>query len=213
MSARPESDGPLTARAEQSAGDQLARSWQDSTGRPNAVASIEFVRSLHFALLETFGDDTQDVLYRIGYEWGLRDMTALRRRLRDEPGAASTPGPAEAQAAFDQWWQPLLAGGWGSSSLSPTSKTRGIATIDLRNSLVADALPGADYPVCHLYAGLFAGALSLIERAERHGVEISCRAVGDTACIFVIAPAAEIDAIETWRQQGIVAGEIVSRLR
>lgn len=213
MPARPDSDGSPIPTAERAVAGWFDRSLQDSDGRLVAVAAIEFVRSLHFALLEAFADDTQDVLYRIGYEWGLREMTALNRRLRDEFGAESDLWQMDSKFVLESWWAPLLAGGWGSWTLAPTSKARGISAIEVRNSIVATALPGADYPVCHLYAGLFAGGLSFFERAERHAVEISCRAVGDAACIFIIAPAAEVDPVETWRQQGIATTEILERLR
>jgi predicted hydrocarbon binding protein len=212
MPSRTDSDGP-TPTAERAPEEWFARSFRDAAGQPMPVASIEFVRSLHFTLLETFGDDTQDVLYRIGYEWGLREMTALSRRLREGTAPSGNLWQMDVKSVLETWWAPLLAGGWGAWTLTATSKARGISAIEMHNSIVASALPGADFPVCHLYAGLFAGGLSFFERAERHGVEISCRAVGDPACTFVIAPAGEVDPVETWRQQGVAMTEIIGRLR
>lgn len=213
MPPRPVSDGPPSPTPERAPINSFARSFSDAEGRPVGVAGIEFVRSLHFALLETFGDDTQDVLYRIGFEWGLREMTGLNARLRDEFGRESDLWQMDVKFVLETWWAPLLAGGWGTWTLQSTSKSRGVSVFDVQNSLVAAALPGADFPVCHLYAGLFAGGLSFLERAERHGVEINCRAVGDAACLFVIAPTAEVDGVETSRQQGTATAEIIRQLR
>ncbi|HUR58493.1 MAG TPA: V4R domain-containing protein [Opitutaceae bacterium] len=212
MSSRTDSDGSKPT-AELPPAEGFARSLQSGGGLPVAVATIEFVRSLHFTLLETFGDDTQDVLYRLGYEWGLREMTALHSRLREKSGKPGELWQMEVKTVLEAWWAPLLAGGWGAWTLTSTSKARGISAVEMRNSIVAAALPGADFPVCHLYAGLFAGGLSFLERAERHGVEITCRAVGDAACTFIIAPAGDVDPVETWRQQGVAAPEIIGRLR
>jgi uncharacterized protein len=189
------------------------RALRDADDRPQPVGPLEFVRSLHFQMLETFGDDTQDMLYRNGYEWGLQEMRALNARLRAEYGAESDLWQMDPKFVLESWWAPLLAGGWGVWSINPTAKARGITVIDLRNSLVADALPGAEFPVCHLYAGLFAGAFSFFERTERHGVEINCRAAGAEMCTFVIGPGSEIDSVETSRQQGASAADLVARFR
>ena len=189
------------------------RALRDAEDRPQPAAPLEFVRSLHFRMLETYGDDTQDMLYRSGYEWGLQEMKALNGRLREEYGGDSDLWQMDPKFVLDSWWAPLLAGGWGVWSISAAAKARGVTVIDLRHSLVADALPGAEYPVCHLYAGLFAGGLSFFERAERHGVEISCRAVGAEMCTFVIGPGGDIDSVEASRQQGASVADIVARFR
>jgi uncharacterized protein len=78
---------------------------------------------------------------------------------------------------------------------------------------VVAALGVSARPVCHWYAGLFAGAWSFIQRAERHAVEFECSAVSAAACQFVVGPGPEIDAVETWRQDGVSAAEILRRVR
>ncbi len=186
---------------------------RNDDGRRRGFVSAEFVRSLHFSVLETFGDQTQDILYQTGFEWGLQDMSGLSRRLRDEYGTAGDLWQMEPQFVFDTWWSPLAAGGWGAWELAFATQARGVAVIDVRHSLVAASLGAADDPVCHLYAGLFAGALSFFDRAERHAVEIRCQSVGDSVCTFVIGPGADIDAVETWRQQRVAPADILARLR
>jgi predicted hydrocarbon binding protein len=116
---------------------------------------------------------------------------------------------------LDRWWSPLAQAGWGTVTLDVSSLSRGFAFIELRHSTVVAALAGpnrATEPLCHLYAGLFAGALSFFERAERHGVEIQCAALGAPACRFAVGPGSQIDEVEMWRKQGIAPDEIRRRL-
>jgi predicted hydrocarbon binding protein len=170
------------------------------------------VRELHFAIIQQLGERAQDALYRMGYEWALQTML---QQVRDMRAQASN-------SSFDFWQQPLpevLTGwwtsfatlGWGAATFDFQASARQVVFVDLRQSIVADAMPGADNPVCHLYAGLFAGVLSFFTRTERHAVEIACTAMGHNNCQFVIGPGAEVDAAETWRQQGTAAPEILRR--
>lgn len=192
---------------------QMQGVLRDEDGRRRGFVSAEFVRALHFSVLEVFGDDTQDILYQTGFEWGLQDMTGLSQRLRDEYGAGGDLWQMDPKFVLDTWWSPLAAGGWGAWELAFATQARGVIVIDMRHSLVAASLGPVEHPVCHLYAGLFAGALSFFDREERHGVEIRCQAMGDPVCTFVIGPGADIDAVESWRQQGMPTEEILRRLR
>ena len=186
------------------------------TGSGSRVAafSSDWIGLLHISIIESFGESAQDVLYRAGYEWGLRDMARMHQAQPAREGAPNQKPPtAETKSSLESWWQPLTASGWSACAfdLSPWEQ-RGMAFADLKNSVVAAALEGADQPVCHLFAGLFAGAVSYLARAERHAVEIECRALGHASCRFVIGPGPEIDSAESWRQQGASVAEIVRRL-
>ena len=178
-----------------------------------AALSSEFVQALHGALLDQFTDDAQDVLYRSGYEWGLQDLVRLNRELRAQGGNESSVWRLQPGSVLETWWTPLADAGWGRCSFDVASLGRGVAIVELRDSMVVAALGAADLPVCHLYAGLFAAALSFFERTERHAVEVQCSAMGAAACQFVVAPGPEVDAAETWRQQGVAAAGIIQRLR
>lgn len=212
MSSEPARDRTPPAGAAPSGPDPFPRALRAGSGRVVAAAPIAFVRTLHFDLLETFADETQDVLYRIGYDWGLRDLTAINEGVRTELGGASDVWQLDARFIFPRWWSPLAAQGWGAASFVFKPQARGFALIELENSLVAAALGAADDPVCHLYAGLFAGAVSFFDRTERHGVEIRCRASGSDTCTFVVGAGAEIDSVESWRQQGVTPEQIIQRL-
>ena len=56
--------------------------------------------------------------------------------------------------------------------------------------------------MCHLYAGLFAGALSFYDRAESHALETSCLALGHDCCRFLVGPGPLIDRAETAQRKG-----------
>ena len=171
------------------------------------------IQGLHITLIEKFGEAAQDILYRTGYEWALQDMLTLSRRFAAEFGAESDLAQMDARFVFERWWSTLQAAGWGACTIDPSALARGIAVIELRNSIVAGTLAGADTPVCHLYAGLFGGALSFYERAERHATELACAAMAGPLCTFVVGPGAEVDSAEAWRQQGTPSADILRRLR
>ena len=167
---------------------------------------------LHVTLVDQFAETAQDVLYRSGYEWGLQELVRVTPHLQRQLGGGNDIRQAGAKFILDAWWAGLAEGGWGDCTFDLGSG-RGVAVAELRDSAVVAALGPSDQPICHLYAGLFASALSFIERAERHCVEIQCRALGAATCRFIVAGGPEIDSAETWRQQGTTAAEIIRRLR
>jgi predicted hydrocarbon binding protein len=179
-------------------------------GRRSAVLSIDFVQQLHFTLLEQFGDAAQDVLYRSGYEWGLQSMLQLNTKVSSE--AAPKLWQRDSTQLFRTWWEPLQEDGWGAAAFDFSRLGRGVVVVVLQQSAVAAALEGTDQPVCHFYAGLFGGAASFFQRAERHAVELECRALGHPACRFVIGSAPDIDAAEAARQQGASTAAILQKL-
>ena len=186
-------------------------------GRRVAVVPDLFLGQLHRELTRDLDDAARHSLYKFGYEWALQEMVLLSRMISREFGAGGNLDLWQMDAKFvlDRWWSPLAQAGWGTVTLDVSSLSRGFAFIELRHSTVVAALAGpnrATEPLCHLYAGLFAGALSFFERAERHGVEIQCAALGAPACRFAVGPGSQIDEVEMWRKQGIAPDEIRRRL-
>lgn len=188
-------------------------SLRRTDGTRVSTLSLEWVHELHATLVAQFEDNAADVLYRSGYEWGLQDMVGLNHRLRQEIGGAFDLWQTDAKFALESWWAPLAEAGWGNCTFELLGGARGIVLIDLRSSIVAAALQEAEEPVCHLYAGLFAGVLSFFERTERHSTEIQCAAMGAASCRFIVGSGPDIDSAEGSRQQGHAAAEIVRRLR
>lgn len=183
-----------------------------SDGQSVALLPLEFMQSFHLELRNQFGDAARDVLYRSGYEWGLQDMLRLNRHLRTAPGGGGFDlWQREASFVLATWWKPLAESGWGVCHLDLSRQAHGIVCAELQHSVVAQAVDHADQPACHFYAGLLAGALSLFERTERHAVELGCRAMGHESCTFIVGRGTDIDAAESWRQQGNSAEDIIRR--
>jgi predicted hydrocarbon binding protein len=178
------------------------------------VVPADFLLSLHLHLFERFADNSQDLLYRAGFDQGLQDMTRLVGELGEKFGRGTFDlWQADAKFILGTWWESLQQAGWGRCEFDCGALTRGVTLVTLENSPIAAALGRAEHPICHFLAGLFAGVMSFYERAERHATELECRSCGAGACRFLIAAGGEVDAAEGWRQQGVPAAEILRRLR
>ena len=180
-------------------------------GQRTTIVPSDFLQDLRIALAQEFGDGARHLLYCTGFDWSLRDMVRLGERLRDDPGSSRLDlWQMEAKFVLESWWEPLAAAGWGHCQFSPLP--RGLLLAELTNSAPVAAVGRATEPACDLCAGLFAGALSFFERAERHAVEVQCAALGHPSCVFIAGASPHIDAVETWKQQNLSAAEIRQRL-
>lgn len=184
------------------------------SGARLAVVPLDFLRAIHVELFERFADNSQDLLYRSGYEQGLQDMVRLNQELRDQYGSGSFDlWQMDAKFILETWWSSHEQGGWGRCTFDLAAQARGIVIIDLDDNPIAAALGHAEYPICHYFAGLFAGVMSFYDREERHATELECRAVAGTRCRFVVAAGGDVDSAEGLRQQGVATAEIIRRLR
>ncbi len=153
------------------------------------------------------------MLYRSGYEWALQEMIALAQRFQSERGDAADPAQMDSRFVLESWWAPFTQAGWGRASFHTAGLGRGMAVVELQDSAVALAFAGSDQLACHLYAGLFAGAVSFLERTEHHAAEMQCTACGAATCVFVVGLGADIDLAETRRQAGTAVAEITRQFR
>ena len=183
-------------------------------GQRAAVLPGIFLPQLAADLFAPLGDHTRHALYKFGYEWALQDMVRISRQVADEFGGGADLDLWQMDAKFvlDRWWQPRHATGWGALTLDLSSLSRSFAFFELHHSVVASHSPGATQPTCHLYAGLFAGALSFFERVERHAIEFQCAALGAPTCRFAVGPGPQMDEVESWRQQQVAPDDIRRRL-
>lgn len=174
-------------------------------GRRVAALPEALMQSLHRGLDGASADQTRHVLYRAGYEWGLQDMLQLSSRMREESGGASSADLWQMDAPFvlERWSAPFAASGWGACIFDLSAHAKGITFVELRHSAAAAAVGRAPAPVCHLYAGLFAGALSFYDRVESHAVETECAAQGHACCRFIVGPGPLIDQAESARHSGV----------
>ncbi len=178
---------------------------QTPDGRRVAALPEALMQTLHRGFSDPGADSARHLLYRAGYEWGLLDMLQLSTCLREESGGAETTDLWKMDAPFvlERWAAPFAAAGWGACIFDLSSHAKGITFVELRHSASAAAAGRGPTPVCDLYAGLFAGALSFYDRVESHGVETECAALGHACCRFIVGPGPIIDQAESARHSGI----------
>lgn len=190
-------------------------------GRRVTALPETLMRELHAGLDGPGADLTRQLLYHAGYEWGLQDMLQLSQRMRAEADLPDNRDLWKMDAPFvlERWSAPFAAAGWGACIFDLSAHGKGITFVELRQSASASAFNDltnsigsrASAPVCHLYAGLFAGALSFYDRVESHAVEIECSALGHACCRFIIGPGPIIDQAENARHSG-AGSESIRRL-
>jgi len=179
-----------------------------------AQVSESFITGLHSGIAEEIGDASSYLMYLAGYEWGMRNMANFSTRMRDEFGSGKTDIWAMNKTfVWESWWWPLTTQGFGGWALDLKLENKGIVVAEIFNSAVAQSMERAGKPVCHMYAGLFAGAFSYYDRSERSAIEIQCYAMGNGSCKFLIGDSKSVDAAEFWSTEGASASEILSRLR
>lgn len=182
-------------------------------GQRAAKVSEDFVVGLHSGLEEDVGDASNLIMYKCGREWGLRDMKRFNNRMRHEFGGGKLDiWQMNTKFVFESWWWPLTIQGWGSWTLDMSFRKRGITFVEIRNSAVARSMERVGKPVCHLYAGMFAGVLSYWERKDRDSIEVQCYSMGNDVCKFMIGDEKQVNAAEFWRQEGANAEEIRNRI-
>jgi len=175
------------------------------------LATEDLIVGLQAGLEQEVGDASAVVLYRIGFKWGTQDMKRFESNMLKEFGREMR----QMNVAFmlEEWWWPLQAMGWGAWEIDLKSKReQGLILVNLYESAVAKTLGEIGKPVCHLYAGLLAGALSYVANRELNGIEIQCYAMGATFCRFVVGAEQKINAVQFWLEEGATAGDVVGRL-
>lgn len=171
----------------------------------------DFITSLQAGLEAEVGDASGLLMYRIGYAWGVDDMKKFISRMSLE--FDSDVQKMGLQLVMEQWWWPLQAMGWGAWEIDfQEKKEQGLIITNLYDSAVAKSLSDVGKPVCHMYAGLLAGAIGTLARKELAGIEIQCYATGASFCRFIIGSTKKIDGVEFWLEEGASASDVLGRL-
>ena len=182
-------------------------------GQRALAVSEDFVAGLHQGLDDELGGASGLVMYRCGLEWAQQDMKRFARRMRHEFGGGRTDiWNMNMRFVFETWWWPLTSSGWGAWSLDLGFLDQGMVMVEIRDSAVARSMRRVGKPVCHLYAGLLAGAFAYWEKEERQGIEAQCYSMGNDCCKFLIGDERMANAAEFWREEGASAAEIVENL-
>ncbi|ASF45921.1 V4R domain-containing protein [Methylovulum psychrotolerans] len=188
-------------------------------GERAAKVSESFINGLHLGIEEEIGDSAGLLMYKTGHQWALLDMKRFNNRMRHEYGGGKLDiWQMNKQFVMETWWWPLTIQGFGGWRLTMGDKdnealqSKGLTVIELRNSAVAQSMALAGKPVCHMYAGLFAGVFSFYDREERGCIEIQCYAMGNDVCKFLVGSQKLMNAAEFWSKEGATATEILEKL-
>jgi predicted hydrocarbon binding protein len=174
-------------------------------------ATEDFIIGLIEGLEEEVGSASAVVMYNIGYEWGSRDAMFFQKWFEQE----YEKNIREVNSLFmlEAWWWPFTAQGWGNWEVDMSDHKNGFMFVNIFDSAVARTLGDVGKPVCHIYAGLFAGFFSDLVKKTLSCIEIQCYSMGETYCKFLLGTQDRIDAAAFWQNEGATARDIEKRLR
>jgi hypothetical protein len=191
--------------------DRSQGSLVDWTGARNVLVSEDFILGLQQGLEEEVGDASASLMYTIGREWGRNDAIHFSHWFEEE--YRRKPKQSHLMFLLETWWWPLTSQGWGRWEVETESRRQGFIFINLFDSAVARTLGDVGKPVCHLYAGLFAGFFSAMVERQLNCIEIQCYSMGESYCKFLLGSKDRIDAAAFWLNEGASASEIAQKLR
>jgi hypothetical protein len=177
----------------------------------NVLVSEDFILGLQQGLEEEVGDASASLMYTVGQEWGKQDAVNFatwyeaeyRKKLKQ----------SNVMFLLETWWWPLASQGWGRWDVDLDGRKQGFIFINLYDSAVARTLGNVGKPVCHLYAGLFAGFFTSLVERPLNCIEIQCYSMGESYCKFLLGSKDRIDAAAFWLNEGASAAEIQQKLK
>jgi len=184
---------------------------QDWNGLRNLLTTEDFIIGLQEGLEEEVGQASAAVMYTIGCEWGRLDAQFFMQWFEKDFGRSVKQ--SHLPFLLETWWWPFTAQGWGRWGIDLNDRKQGFMFISIYDSVVARTLGDVGKPVCHLYAGLFAGFFSSLVNKELECIEIQCYSMGENYCKFLVGGKNRIDAAAFWLNEGATARDIEKRLR
>ncbi|WP_448513852.1 V4R domain-containing protein [Parathermosynechococcus lividus] len=187
--------------------------YTDWNNARNLLVTEDFIIGLIEGLEEEVGPASSVVMYKIGEEWGRRDARFFQEWFPKEYGYEQGLKQMRLPYVLEAWWWPCTTQGWGNWEVDLSEQKHGFMFINIFDSVVARTLGDVGRPVCHLYAGLFAGFFSGLIQKDLSCIEIQCYAMGETYCKFLLGKQDRIDAAAFWQNEGASARDIEKRLR
>ncbi|MGB7416639.1 MAG: V4R domain-containing protein [Thermosynechococcaceae cyanobacterium] len=181
--------------------------WQDAR---NILASEDFILALIEGLEQEVGNASAVVMYNIGKAWGQRDAKFFQSWFEKDYGMSLREG--KPSFALEAWWWPFTSQGWGNWDVDLSDQKNGFMFINIFDSAVARTLGDVGKPVCHIYAGLFAGFFTNLIQKELSCIELQCYSMGETYCKFLLGKKDRIDAATFWQTEGATIRDIEKRL-
>lgn len=177
----------------------------------NLLVSENFIVGLIAGLEEEVGDASGVLMYNIGQQWGQEDAKFFRNWFMQEYGYEDF-SQLNLMYVLEAWWWPFISQGWGNWEVDMSDQKNGFMFINIFDSAVARTLGDVGKPVCHIYAGLFAGFFSDLINKDLGCIEIQCYAMGETYCKFLLGKKDRIDAASFWHNEGATARDIQKKL-
>lgn len=179
----------------------------------NILVTEDFIIGLIEGLEQEVGSASSVIMYNIGKSWGTKDAEFFKnwfeKEYEYERGINHYPLPYVLEA----WWWPFTTQGWGNWEVDLSDQKNGFMFINIFDSAVARTLGDVGKPVCHIYAGLFAGFFSGLIQKQLSCIEIHCYAMGETYCKFLLGKKDRLDAATFWMNEGATAKDIEKRLQ
>ena len=173
--------------------------------------SEDFITGLLGGLETVVGDAAGEIMYKVGYQWGVRDLQTYSERAAKEFEVAFDK--MSVGVMLETWWWPMAVEGWGTWQYDFREKSQGLIFIDLHESAVAQSLGDVGKVVCYFYAGLFAAAFSGLTRQKLACIEVQCYSMGEDYCKFLVSTNKRVNAASFWRNEGATAKEILTKVR
>lgn len=178
----------------------------------NTLVTEDFIIGLMQGLDQEVGGAAGVVMYHIGKKWGLKDAkfftSWFEKEFQYEKGINQYP----ITYVLEAWWWPFISQGWGNWEVDLNSQKNGFMFVNIFDSAVARTLGDVGKPVCHLYAGLLAGFFEGMTKRDLNCIELSCYAMGETYCKFLIGKSQQLDAAQFWMNEGASAKDIQKKL-
>ena len=184
--------------------------WNESR---NILVTEDFIIGLIEGLEQEIGSASSVVMYNIGKEWGKRDAEFFRNWFEKEYEYEKGINEYILPYVLEAWWWPFTSQGWGNWDVDLSDQKNGFMFINIFDSAVARTLGDVGKPVCHIYAGLFAGFFSALVQKQLGCIEIHCYAMGETYCKFLLGKQETIDAAAFWQNEGATAKDIEKQLQ
>jgi len=183
---------------------------QNVYGQRLIRVSEDFLVAILGGLEEEVGDAAGEIMYTVGYEWGMEDMKSFSRRVQAEFEIEMSK--MAMGVLLETWWWPLQIEGWGGWHYDFRQSKQGLIFIDLYESAVAQSLGNVGKVVCYFYAGMFASVFSVLAKQQLAYIEIQCYSMGEDYCRFLISTDKRVNAAAFWRNEGATSKDIMHKL-
>lgn len=177
----------------------------------NMLVTEDFIIGLIEGLQEEVGDASSVIMYDIGYQWGIKDCNFFQQWFEKEYNQKIAN--MNLKFVLEAWWWPFISQGWGNWEVDFSDQQNGFLFVNIFDSAVARTLGDVGKPVCHIYAGLFAGFFGRLLKKQLSCIEIQCYSMGETYCKFLLGKQDKIDAATFWKNEGANAKDIEKKLR